>query len=119
MFSCLYSCNTIVYLQVSKGVMTYVTPEVKDLYHLLENEFLTMDLASKVQPLLTKISVPDVQLSQYVPALEKVATLRVLQQVNFRAFLLSFSKCKWFVYCFIYYTIISVSCIQCVSDHES
>lgn len=72
--------------------MTYVTHEVKDLYHLLENEFLPLDLASKVEPLLTKIaklggkissasSVPEVQLSQYIPALEKVATLRLLQQV--------------------------------------
>ncbi|XP_071733632.1 eukaryotic translation initiation factor 3 subunit A-like [Rutidosis leptorrhynchoides] len=78
---------------VSKGVMTYVTQEVKDLYHLLENEFLPLDLASKVQPLLTKISklggkissassVPEVQLSHYIPALEKVATLRLLQQVS-------------------------------------
>lgn len=73
--------------------MTYVTQEVKDLYHLLENEFLPLDLASKVQPLLEKISkvggkissassVPEVQLSQYVPALEKLATLRLLQQVT-------------------------------------
>ncbi|KAK9073903.1 hypothetical protein SSX86_006497 [Deinandra increscens subsp. villosa] len=78
---------------VSKGVMTYVTQEVKDLYHLLENEFLPLDLASKVQPLLAKIaklggklstasSVPEVQLSHYIPALEKVATLRLLQQVS-------------------------------------
>ncbi|CAL5412444.1 unnamed protein product [Camellia sinensis] len=42
--------------KVAKGVMTYVTQEVKDLYHLLEHEFLPLDLASKVQPLLTKIS---------------------------------------------------------------
>ena len=73
--------------------MTYVTQEVKDLYHLLENEFMPLDLASKVQPLLAKIaklggklssasSVPEVQLAHYVPALEKVATLRLLQQVN-------------------------------------
>ncbi|KAL8088616.1 eukaryotic translation initiation factor 3 subunit A-like isoform X2 [Apium graveolens] len=78
---------------ISKGVMTYVTQEVKDLYHLLEHEFLPLDLASKVQPLLEKISkvggkissassVPEVQLSQYVPALEKLATLRLLQQVS-------------------------------------
>ncbi|KAI8027039.1 hypothetical protein LOK49_LG02G01522 [Camellia lanceoleosa] len=40
---------------VAKGVMTCVTQEVKDLYHLLEHEFLPLDLASKVQPLLTKI----------------------------------------------------------------
>ncbi|KAK9277106.1 hypothetical protein L1049_006645 [Liquidambar formosana] len=78
---------------VSKGVMTCVTQEVKDLYHLLEHEFLPLDLASKVQPLLTKISklggklssgssLPEVQLSQYVPTLEKLATLRLLQQVS-------------------------------------
>ena len=79
-------------LQASKGVMSCVSQEVKDLYNLLEHDFLPLDLASKVQPLLTKISklgaklssassVPEVQLSQYIPALEKLTTLRVLQQV--------------------------------------
>uniref|UniRef100_A0A7N0TGA0 Eukaryotic translation initiation factor 3 subunit A n=1 Tax=Kalanchoe fedtschenkoi TaxID=63787 RepID=A0A7N0TGA0_KALFE len=78
---------------VSKGVMNCVTQEVKDLYNLLEHEFLPLDLASKVQPLLIKISkvsgklasassVPEIQLSQYVPALEKLTTLRLLQQVS-------------------------------------
>ncbi|XP_043699412.1 eukaryotic translation initiation factor 3 subunit A-like [Telopea speciosissima] len=78
---------------VSKGIMNCVTPEVKELYHLVEHEFLPLDLASKVQPLLTKISklggklasassVSDIQLSQYIPALEKLATLRLLQQVS-------------------------------------
>ncbi|KAK1280428.1 Eukaryotic translation initiation factor 3 subunit A [Acorus gramineus] len=77
----------------SKGVMTCVSQEVKDIYHLLEHESLQLDLASKVQPLFSKISkiggkltsassVPEVQLSQYVPALEKLATLRILQQVS-------------------------------------
>ena len=72
----------------------YVTQELKDLYHLVEHEFLPLDLASKVQPLLEKnstvrgkissaSSVPEVQLSQYVPALKKLATLILLQQVNF------------------------------------
>ncbi|KAI9075681.1 hypothetical protein K1719_042378 [Acacia pycnantha] len=78
---------------VSKGVMSCATQEVKDIYHQLEHEFLPLDLPLKVQPLLTKISklggklssassVPEVQLSQYVPALEKLATLRLLQQVS-------------------------------------
>ena len=72
--------------------MTCVSQELKDLYNLLEHEFLPLDLASKVQLVLSKISkhggklssassVPEVQLSQYVPALEKLTTLRVLQQV--------------------------------------
>ncbi|KAF2288285.1 hypothetical protein GH714_005811 [Hevea brasiliensis] len=75
---------------VSKGVLSCVTQEVK-IYHLLEHEFLPLDLAAKVLPLLSKISklggkltsassVPEVQLSQYIPALEKLATLRLLQQ---------------------------------------
>ncbi|OMO56248.1 hypothetical protein COLO4_35714 [Corchorus olitorius] len=78
---------------VSKGVLSCATQEVKDLYNLLENEFLPLDIASKIQPLLIKISkvggklssassVPEVQLSQYIPALEKLATLRLLQQVS-------------------------------------
>ncbi|KAL0320099.1 UNVERIFIED_CONTAM: Eukaryotic translation initiation factor 3 subunit A [Sesamum radiatum] len=78
---------------VSKGVMNCVTQEVKDLYHILEHEFLPLDLALKVQPLLTKIaklggklasasSVPEIQLSQYVPSLEKLAALRLLQRVS-------------------------------------
>ncbi|XP_047340607.1 eukaryotic translation initiation factor 3 subunit A-like [Impatiens glandulifera] len=78
---------------VSKGIMSCVTQEVKDLYNLLELEFLPLDLASRVQPLLNKISklggklssissVSEVHLSQYIPALERLATLRVLQQVS-------------------------------------
>ncbi|CAM8945968.1 unnamed protein product [Rhodiola kirilowii] len=78
---------------VSKGVMNCVSQEVKDLYNLLEHEFLPLDLASKVQPLLTRISkvggklasvpsVPEIQLSQYASALEKLITLRLLQQVS-------------------------------------
>lgn len=73
--------------------MSCVSQEVKDIYYLLENEFLPSDLALKVLPLLNKISklggkftfassVPEVQFSQYVPALEKLATLRLLQQVH-------------------------------------
>ncbi|CAJ1866076.1 unnamed protein product [Sphenostylis stenocarpa] len=77
----------------SKGVMSCVTQEVKDIYHLLEHEFYPSDLALKAQHMITKISklggklstassVPDVQLSQYVPALERLATMRLLQQVS-------------------------------------
>lgn len=84
---------------------------MKDLYHLLEHEFLPLDLASRVQPLLTKISkiggklssassLPEVQLSQYVPALEKLAALRLLKLVN---------RKPLFCYIFIY---MSFSCMM-------
>ncbi|PPD97379.1 hypothetical protein GOBAR_DD05592 [Gossypium barbadense] len=42
----------------SKGVLNCATQEVKDLYHLLEHDFLPLDSASKIQPLLPKISKP-------------------------------------------------------------
>ncbi|KAH9315713.1 hypothetical protein KI387_024340, partial [Taxus chinensis] len=78
---------------VSKGVINYVPQEVKDLYYLLENDFHPLDLAEKAQPLLGKLSnlsdklssaspVPEVQLEQYIPSLERLTTLRVLQQVS-------------------------------------
>ncbi|CAO2204881.1 unnamed protein product [Urochloa humidicola] len=78
---------------VSKGVLSCASQEVRDLYNLLEHEFLPLDLALKVQPLLSKISkiggkissassVPEVKLSQYISALEKLTTLRVLQQAS-------------------------------------
>ncbi|CAL5014158.1 unnamed protein product [Urochloa decumbens] len=78
---------------VSKGVLSCASQEVRDLYNLLEHEFLPLDLASKVQPLLSKISkiggklssassVPEVKLSQYISALKKLTTLRVLQQAS-------------------------------------
>ncbi|KAF6146923.1 hypothetical protein GIB67_036642 [Kingdonia uniflora] len=78
---------------VSRGVMNCVSQEFMDLYHLLENEFLSLDPATKIMPLITKISklggklpsasyVPEVQLSQYVLALKRLATLRLLQQAS-------------------------------------
>ncbi|KAK6911617.1 Proteasome component (PCI) domain [Dillenia turbinata] len=78
---------------VSKGVLACAAQEVKDIYHILEHEFIPLDLASRVHPLLIKISklggkvssassVPEVHLSNYVPALEKLATLRLLQQLS-------------------------------------
>ncbi|KAJ0243164.1 Eukaryotic translation initiation factor 3 subunit A [Hirschfeldia incana] len=78
---------------VSRGVLSCASQEVKDLFHVLEHEFHPLDLGSKIQPLLEKISksggklssapsLPEVELSQYVPSLEKLATLRLLQQVS-------------------------------------
>jgi hypothetical protein len=87
----LISVVLLVDMQVGKGVLTYVSQEVKHLYNLIENEFHPLDLAAKVQPHMLKLlklsdklpsasPVPEVQLEQYVPALEKLTTLRVLQQ---------------------------------------
>ncbi|KAJ4899670.1 Eukaryotic translation initiation factor 3 subunit A [Raphanus sativus] len=78
---------------VSSGVLSCATQEVKDLYHQLEHEFHPLDLGSDTKPLLDRISklggklstapsLPEVQLSQYVPSLKKLATLKLLQHVS-------------------------------------
>ncbi|KAL6505397.1 hypothetical protein OROGR_025214 [Orobanche gracilis] len=78
---------------VAKGVMNCVTQEAKDLYHVLEHEFLPLDLSLQVQQLLTNVSklggklasassVPEIQLSKYVSSLEKLAALRLLQRAS-------------------------------------
>ncbi|KAE8725523.1 Eukaryotic translation initiation factor 3 subunit A [Hibiscus syriacus] len=88
-----FSRSSLLTELVSKGVLSCATQEVKDLYHLLEHDFLPLDAASKIQLLFLKISklggklgsassVPEVQLSKYVPALEKLSTLRLLKQVS-------------------------------------
>ncbi|KAK3246629.1 Eukaryotic translation initiation factor 3 subunit A [Cymbomonas tetramitiformis] len=78
----------------SKNMVALAYPEVKELYNLLENEFHPLDLCQKVQPLLEKLNtmsdgfsssntpMPDVSLSQYTPALERLTILRLLQQVS-------------------------------------
>ncbi|GBG79223.1 hypothetical protein CBR_g29275 [Chara braunii] len=78
---------------VGKGVMSYVPQDIKDVYNILENEFHPLDLTTKVQPLLEKLSsyneklsaaspVPEVQLDQYVEPIQRLTTLRLLQQVS-------------------------------------
>ena len=115
--------------------MSCATQEVKDLYHLLEHEFLPLDLTAKVQPLLSKISklggkltsassVPEVHLSQYVPALEKLATLRLLQQVgNFFCFtFFSWSLFQFNLFNPFLWSLVPVhdfSGVSGVSDHEN
>eukprot|EP00239_Pterosperma_sp_CCMP1384_P002815 CAMPEP_0197846884 /NCGR_PEP_ID=MMETSP1438-20131217/4694_1 /TAXON_ID=1461541 /ORGANISM="Pterosperma sp., Strain CCMP1384" /LENGTH=1059 /DNA_ID=CAMNT_0043458663 /DNA_START=84 /DNA_END=3263 /DNA_ORIENTATION=- len=82
----------------SKNMVALAYPEVKELFHLLETEFHPLDLCQRVKPLLEKLSSydeeaaaasaaakgdkHDVCLAQYVPALEHLSILRLLQQVS-------------------------------------
>ncbi|GJP74898.1 hypothetical protein CLOP_g5423 [Closterium sp. NIES-67] len=78
----------------TKGVLAFVLPQVRELHHLVEVDFLPLDLASRVHPLLQRLPelsdvklsaaspVPKVELQAYTPALQRLATLRVLQQAS-------------------------------------
>ncbi|GAQ81367.1 eukaryotic translation initiation factor eIF-3 subunit A [Klebsormidium nitens] len=78
---------------VSKGLLAYVPQEVKDLYSLLETEFHPLDLATRLEPLLAKLAdigdslspaspVPEVRPQEYVAALQKVTTAKLLAQLS-------------------------------------
>lgn len=90
---------------VSKGLLAYVPQEVKDLYSLLETEFHPLDLATRLEPLLAKLAdigdslspaspVPEVRPQEYVAALQKVTTAKLLAQVRVGLFLYG-RKDRW------------------------
>ncbi|CAI7773900.1 unnamed protein product [Closterium sp. NIES-54] len=78
----------------AKGVLAFVLPQVRELHHLVEVDFLPLDLAARVHPLLQRLPelsdvklsaaspVPKVELQTYTPALQRLATLRVVQQAS-------------------------------------
>ncbi|CAI5499313.1 unnamed protein product [Closterium sp. Naga37s-1] len=78
----------------AKGVLPFVLPQVRELHHLVEIDFLPLDLAARVHPLLQRLPelsdvklsaacpVPKVELQTYTPALQRLATLRVVQQAS-------------------------------------
>ncbi|CAI5985264.1 unnamed protein product [Closterium sp. NIES-64] len=78
----------------AKGVLAFVLPQVRELHHLVEVDFLPLDLAARVHPLLQRLPelsdvklsaaspVPKVELQAYTPALQRLATLRVVQQAS-------------------------------------
>ncbi len=49
------SIALLVDMHVGKGVLTYVSQEVKDLYNLVEHEFHPLDLAAMVQDIMSKL----------------------------------------------------------------
>ena len=74
--------------------MSFVFPQVRDLHHLLELDFHPLDLARRAVPLLQRLQelsdhkmsaaspVSRIDLQAFTPALQRLAALRALQQVN-------------------------------------
>eukprot|EP00899_Mesostigma_viride_P024205 jgi/Mesvir1/496/Mv11365-RA.2 len=88
------SRNALLSEILAKGILQHVPTEVRELYSLLETGFHPLDLCARAQPLMAKLQdaafggmsaaspVQDLKLEQYVPALERLTTLRLLQQVS-------------------------------------
>lgn len=69
-------------LQAKHGLTSYVYPELKNLYNILEVDFHPLKLYEKIKPCMDFVSQND-DLAQYVPALEDIIVTRVLKQVMF------------------------------------
>lgn len=66
---------------MSKNVLSYVRPEIRDLYKILEVDFHPLALKSKLGPVLSKIG-NDVQYQPYVKSLYQVILARLFQQLS-------------------------------------
>ncbi|KAL3155895.1 hypothetical protein ABBQ32_012895 [Trebouxia sp. C0010 RCD-2024] len=77
----------------SKGVVNLVSNEVRQIYSLLEADFTPLELCQRLAPLLEKLEtvsepmsgaspVEEITLKQYSKSLQRVAVLRLLQQLS-------------------------------------
>ncbi|XP_019635290.1 PREDICTED: eukaryotic translation initiation factor 3 subunit A-like [Branchiostoma belcheri] len=68
---------------VRSGVLQHVHPQLQGLYEWLEVEFHPLKLSSRVANVFNFIlSAKELELSQYVPALQNVTLMRLVQQVS-------------------------------------
>ena len=65
----------------SQGILAECNDVVQAIYDLLENRFLPLSLSAELAPLLQQLST-DERLSKYVPPLQQLVILRVLQQLS-------------------------------------
>lgn len=77
--------------QAKHGITSYVYPELKNLYNILEVDFHPLKLYEMIKPCMEFIGQND-DLAQYVPALEDIIVTRVLKQVTTFE---SLEKIKW------------------------
>jgi translation initiation factor 3 subunit A len=66
---------------VAKGVLGDVFPEISALYNLLETKFNPLGLVAALKPIITAIKAHP-QLAMYALPLERVAVVRVMQQLS-------------------------------------
>ena len=66
---------------LSKGLLSRVRPEIRDLYNILEVDFHPLSICKKISPILTKIGT-DEEMKKYVLPLQQVILTRLFQQLS-------------------------------------
>ena len=67
--------------QKSMHVLDTASEVSRDLYRLLEETFVPLDMCTQMRPLLDQLSLVD-RTATYVPILQKAAVVRLLKQVR-------------------------------------
>ncbi|CAM9548063.1 unnamed protein product, partial [Phaeothamnion confervicola] len=73
--------NLMVELNI-KGLLSQVPPELRQLHEQLERTFHPLTIAADVKPLLDHLTASGPALAMYVPALERIVVLRLLEQLS-------------------------------------
>jgi translation initiation factor 3 subunit A len=64
-----------------KGLLKKVSPEIRDLYNILEVDFHPLSICKKISPILSRIG-DDPDMAQYVQPLQQVILTRLFQQLS-------------------------------------
>lgn len=66
---------------ISKGLLSRVSPEIRDLYNILEVDFHPLSICRKISPILAQIGA-DPDMEKYVLPLQQVILTRLFQQLS-------------------------------------
>ncbi|KAK9456542.1 hypothetical protein V1511DRAFT_494620 [Dipodascopsis uninucleata] len=66
---------------LAKGVLNRVSPEIRDLYKILEVDFHPLSICKKISPIITEIA-KDADLARYIQPLHQVILTRLFQQLS-------------------------------------
>ena len=66
---------------LAKSLHKRATPEIRDLYNILEVDFHPLSICQKISPILTKIG-EDEEMAKYIQPLQQVILTRLFQQLS-------------------------------------
>ncbi|KAK9477585.1 hypothetical protein V1514DRAFT_333309 [Lipomyces japonicus] len=66
---------------LSRGILSRVSPEIRDLYNILEVDFHPLSICKKVSPIILQIA-NDPELARYIQPLHQVILTRLFQQLS-------------------------------------
>ncbi|KAI4720357.1 hypothetical protein E4T48_03338 [Aureobasidium sp. EXF-10727] len=66
---------------INKGLLKRASPEIRELYNILEVDFHPLSICKRISPILTKVAA-DPEMKKYVLPLQQVILTRLFQQLS-------------------------------------